>query len=229
MSRRFLLTLAGASIALLACADSTGPPAELPDEAPQPGLHIIKWQPTVTPRVFRVAGDLPDVASLPGEVMLAGGGGAASKVEFWAVRGETRSVRIDYADDDGSGQFLEFTVPAGALLLRPDGSAFADGDSVLISVSFDQKKYLLKMEPSGLAFSQDEPARLQVWYGGADDDLDGDGDVDGVDQYIEEDLLGVWYHQKDADPWTPVGAVHSTSDKWFVASLFHFSGYAVSW
>lgn len=230
MSRRFLFTMVGASMALGACADSTGPPAELPDESRQPGLHIIKWEPTQTPRLFRVIGDIPQVAEFPGGVALAAGdGGATSSVELWAVRGETRSVRIDYEDDGGSGEFLEFTVTAGALLQRPDGSLFAEGDSVLITISFDRERYLLEMQPSGLVFSQVEPALLQVWYGGADGDLNGDGSVDSVDQYIEEDLLGVWYQEKGDEPWSAVTAAHSVDQKWFVANLFHFSGYAVSW
>jgi hypothetical protein len=149
---------------------------------------------------------------------------------FWAVSGERRRIQIDYAGDDGNqGTFLQFTVRKGSLLEWPDGTPFADGDSVPITVTVDANEFVVRFEPTGLVFSDAEPAILQIWYDGADADLNGDGAVDSKDDRIERDLLGLWYQELPDDPWTSIDAAHSVNNKWFKVDLLHFSGYAVSW
>lgn len=228
MSHRMLLTMLGASVMLGACAESTGPPL---DEVADRALHHLRWEQTEAPLRFiatwEFGGEGPVLA--PGLVS-SGVELAQYEATFWAVSGERRGIQIDYAADGGnSGAFLAFTVDKHSLLLRPDGTPFASGDSVAITVTVDSAEFVVRFEPTGLVFSDTKPAVLQIWYDGADDDLNGDGAVDGEDDRIEQDLLGVWYQGQTDDPWTSMGTVHSVNDKWFEVDLLHFSGYAVSW
>jgi len=85
----------------------------------------------------------------------------------------------------------------------------------------------VSLEPTGLLFG--EPAQLQLSYGGADGDLNGDGVVDGSDAYIESQLLGLWYREGTDSTWEPIPAVQSLADKAFTSLLPHFCEYAVSW
>jgi hypothetical protein len=86
---------------------------------------------------------------------------------FWAVKGQDREIALTYSDDGAA--FVRFQVGAASLHTRPDGSAFATGDSVLISVTVDgtgRMKYTF--EPSGLQFDPAAPARLTMDYSRAD-------------------------------------------------------------
>ena len=85
----------------------------------------------------------------------------------------------------------------------------------------------MSLEPTGLLF--DDPAQLQVFYGGSDGDLNGDGVVDDADARIESQLLGIWYREGEGNPWTKIAAGQSLSDKSLTSALQHFSDYAVSW
>jgi hypothetical protein len=228
-----LLIGLGAAIGLGACVDSTGPPTGPPLVDSTPALlRLLRWEPTETPRRFTVfpefgreSLDQPSAPALSPALLLD-----ANEVSFWAVRGERRGVRINYQDDrKDDGSFLKFTIHKKALLLRPDGTAFADGDSVQVTVAIDTSQFLVQLEPTGLVFSDAHPARLQIWYEGADDDLNGDGSVDDEDSRIERDLLGLWYQEGTGDPWSEISSSQSVADKWFKADLLHFSGYAVSW
>ena len=233
MLRSRLLILLGAGILVGACAESTGPPVDPPrEESADPALHVLRWKETESPRRFRVtrhpSPEVPQV--LPGTVFSSSPSEiSVTEVHFWAVRGEERSVEIEYQDASGSDTFLQLTVPDDGLLRRPDGTQFQDGDSVLISVTIDTVRLMVDLEPSGLVFSSEAPAELQIWYSGADEDLDGDGAVDATDAYIEDALLGVWYRQNVDDPWSGITATRSIEDKQFTAGLLHFTGYAVSY
>jgi len=130
---------------------------------------------------------------------------------------------------DGTWQpYLRLTVPRDALDRRSDGSRFAPGDSVWITVAVDPAQLVVQLEPTGLIFTESSPAQLNVWYTGADPDLDGSGAVDASDDYVETALLGVWVQERADTPWSAVTAVQSLDHKRFTASLRHFSGYAVS-
>jgi hypothetical protein len=146
---------------------------------------------------------------------------------FWAVRGESRSVQINYADSagDASAPFMRLVItdPTDA----PGQGALAPGDSVLITVTVDTENIAVSLEPSGLVFG--DPAQLEIWYGGAGGDLNGDAVVDSTDAYIESQLLGLRYREGTDDEWTNVPATHYLENKSFTSALPHFCVYAVSW
>src|SRR5690349_4193312 len=94
-------------------------------------------------------------------------------VSFYAKKGSDREVRVRFSNGE---DFLRFRVSANSLLQRPDGSAFANGDSILITVTVtDPTKLAADFQPAGLKFSPANPARLQFEFGECDKDLNGDG------------------------------------------------------
>ncbi len=147
-------------------------------------------------------------------------------VSFWAVRGESRSVEINYSSsiDAQTHPFLTLTTTDPQFV--PGAGELALGDSVLITVTVDTSKIGVRLEPSGLQFG--EPAQMQIWYGGASGDLNGDGVADSTDSAIEAKLLGLWYREGQADQWTQLGASQSLVDKSFAYPLPHFCEYAIA-
>src|SRR5688572_22651674 len=147
-------------------------------------------------------------------------------VSFWAVRGESRSIRINYSStiDNGNHPFLELTTTDPTFV--PGIGEPAMGDSVLITVTVDTSKIGVKFEPTGLQFGA--PSQLQIWYGGASGDLNGDGLADASDGQLAEQLLGLVYREYSNDQWTQVPATHLVDEKSFVYALPHFCEYAVA-
>lgn len=147
-------------------------------------------------------------------------------VSFWAVRGESRSIRINYSSsiDTDSHPFLELTTTDP--VFAPEIGEIAMGDSVLITVSVDTSKIGVKFEPTGLQFGT--ASQLKIYYGGANGDLNGDGVVNADDAQIETQLLGLWYREYTNDDWTALSASQSAGDKSFSYALPHFCEYAVA-
>ena len=167
--------------------------------------------------------DLPDV-------FLASSSGlslAQYTATFWAVRGEERSLQINYVSvtGDTSSPFLRLVVDDPAYV--PGLGDLAPGDSVLMTVTIDPSNIKISLEPTGLLFGH--PAQLQIWYGGAGGDLNGDGVVDDADAWIEAQLLGMWYREGADSSWTEMPAAQSLADKSFTSALPHFSEYALCW
>jgi hypothetical protein len=148
------------------------------------------------------------------------------QVSFWAVRGESRSVQINYSSsiDSDVHPFLQLTTTDPQFV--PGVGELAVGDSVLITVSVDTAKIGVTLEPSNLQFGA--PAQLKIWYGGASGDLNGDGVADSTDLALEAKVLGLWYREEDSDPWTKLGASQSLDEKSFTYALPHFCEYAVA-
>jgi len=145
---------------------------------------------------------------------------------FWAVRGETRSIQINYQSsiDDSTHPFLRLTTfdPQFA----PGVGTIAMGDSVLITVTVDTTMIGVKFEPSGLQFG--DRSELRIWYGGAGGDMNGDAVVDSTDAAIEQQLLGLWYREGDSDAWTNLSASQNIADQSFKYALPHFCEYAIA-
>lgn len=186
------------------------------------------------PQFLRWAGNVPDFQST--SIRASRTGTAAHltpplsleqyTVSFWAVRGESRSVQINYSSsiDNETHPFLSLTTTDPQFV--PGVGELAMGDSVLITVTVDTTKIGVTLEPSGLQFGT--PAQFKLFYGGASGDLNGDGVVDNTDADIEARLLGLWYREDSSDPWTNVSATQSLEEKSFTYALPHFCEYAVA-
>jgi len=226
---RHSLIALGLALSATACSPSDGPPLA-PKTPVAQSPHFLRWAGDVAPQ-FNAIG------SVAGGTIAASGGAflAADAVElslaqytatFWAVRGEERSVQINYQSGGAAPQpFLRLTVVDPTSV--PGLGDLAVGDSVLISVTVDAESIKVSLEPTGLVFGT--PARLQMWYGGTGGDLNGDGVVDSTDTYIENLLLGMWYREGVADAWTRIPAVQAPADESVTSELQHFCEYAVSW
>ena len=232
--RHSLIPLALALLAV-GCA---GPHPTAVQQPPAQGPHFLRWAGNAPPQ-FRAIDPLAGSAA-GGGALPSGSGGLSYDVAgppqisltrhtatFWAVRGQQRSVQINYlsATGDTTAPFLQLSVTDPAYV--PGRGDLAPGDSVLMTVSIDSVNIGVSLEPTGLLFG--EPAQLQLSYGGADGDLNGDGVVDDADAYIEGQLLGMWYREGADSSWERIPAVQSISDKAFTSALPHFCEYAVSW
>jgi hypothetical protein len=116
---------------------------------------------------------------------------------FWAVRGESRSLTLRYADSGES--FLHFEVGPNTLV---------DRDSVQISVQVDESGQLtFHFEPSGLRFNSYAPAKLRIDFGRANRDIDADGDVDLIDT-LQNLQAGIWKRELPILPWLKIPSVN---------------------
>lgn len=157
---------------------------------------------------------------------------ALYSASFWAVKGTSRTLEIDYAPipPNQSGEdFFRLDVPSNALFIGPDGELVQPGDSVLISVTIDPVLLLVRFEPSGLRFDPGEPARLRIDYAEADDDLNGDGRVDGQDEQLKDLRLALWRQAQAGAVWERIGSAHFKDLEEFEAELLRFSNYALGW
>jgi hypothetical protein len=147
-------------------------------------------------------------------------------VSFWAVRGESRSVQINYSSsiDNQTHPFLLLTTTDPQFV--PGIGELALGDSVLITVTVDTSKIGVILEPSALQFG--EPAQMKIWYDGAGGDLNGDGVADSSDSAIEAQLLGLWYREDASEQWEKIGASQSLDEKSFTYALPHFCEYEIA-
>lgn len=208
------------------CADDRYPTAVQPP--PAAGPHLLRWAGPVPPQ-FSAVGAVSSPTVNGGFLAFLSSGISLDQytARFWAVRGQDRSVQINYVDSTGhiTARFLQLAKVDPVYV--PDRGYLAPGDSVLIAVTIDPIDIKVSFEPTGLRF--DDPAELQISYGGAGGDLNGDGVVDDRDAYIEGQLLGMWYREGADAGWTRISASQSVSDKSFTSALAHFSQYAVSW
>lgn len=188
--------------ALLASCDSTAPAGKQTDEL----------------RFIRLAPDAPPLA--------------AQTVSFMAKTGEDREARIFFRPRPGesdSSEFLRFRVDAGTLSRRPDGSAFAADDSILITITMTGGADLIfDFQPSGLRFNTVRPARLKIRYENADHDFDEDGDEDDVDLSLEG-TFNIWRQETTTQPWFPLGSIlHLELDE-VEADIFGFTNHALAY
>ena len=223
--RRSLISLALALFAA-GCLGEGNPLALQQPSAAAP--HFLRWAGGAPPQFTAIS---PRSGLVVNGVFLATRSAGLSldrySASFWAVRGESRSVQINYADSAGgtNASFLRLVIDDPRY--APGQGDLAPGDSVLITVNIDTTNIAVSLEPTGLLFG--DPAQLQIWYGGAGGDLNGDGVVDVTDAQIESQLLGMRYREGPDSAWTDVPASQSISDKSFTSALPHFSEYAVSW
>jgi hypothetical protein len=217
--------------ALAACSEPSAPPAA-PPVLERGQLHTLRWAPGEAPRQFSVSSVEPSAtvnnglqAAPPAPTEISD-----SVVSFWAYTDHDASVQVNYLASDGSWKpYVKFSVPAGSLSKRPDGSDFAAVDSIEISMTLSTTEIEVDLQPNGLQFSFWNPASLKMFYGGTNPDFNGDGIVNFLDDYIEQFLLGMYTRPTPEDAWEPLSALQSLILKRFSANIRHFCGYAVSW
>ena len=152
-------------------------------------------------------------------------------VSFYAVRGQNREARIFF--DDGQGregdEYLRLRLDDASLLAHPDGTKFADGDSVLITIRVvDPSRTLFELEPGGLQLNPQDPAQLRIRYQRVDDDLNEDGRVDVGDVQLEVSL-GIWRQEKPGDAFVRLGTILLDDLDEAEAALEGFSRYALAY
>jgi hypothetical protein len=204
MAFRRLLVLAGAALAVAAsCTDSTAPDAD----------------------TERAATDLRLLAAPHGTPPLV-----TNQASFYAVKGKSTGVDIWYrpaAGQSDSAKFLEFRVGSNSLDRRPDGSAIATGDSVLISLTVtDPTHFVIEFQPSGLTFSSGDQPKLKISFAACGDDLNYDGRVDAADAAMVSSL-SFWRQESPFQPWIKLTSSVTASTKEVNAQLTGFTGYAL--
>lgn len=214
MRARSLFTAAGVCLMLAACADISGPPkpnapvrANAAHRAVLNSVNILQQGPLAPPLETRHLG-------------------------FWVVQSRGVSVAVNYlADQDGVVHpFMQLDIPEGVQLYLPNGDPVAPGDSVYVRVKIDATELQVKFAPHGLVFGGSQPARLRLYWGLANLDLNGDGVVDSLDGSIVGSLLAIAYQATDGEPWEVWSdQTKSLELRYIEIALPHFSGYAVSW
>lgn len=216
-NRSLMFSSIGVCIALASCSDAVGPRASaLPSEGGAPSVQFDAVR-----RQVNILVESPTAPPLE-----------AYTLEFWAIQGAGKTVVVNYRPGSNavSNRFMRLVIPSGTQLYRPDGSRVADGDSVLITATIDRQLLLVTFGPGGLAFGGSRPARLRLYWGNANLDLNGDGLVNQLDEDIIRTLLVIAYQPAAGDPWSiPSDQEKSPDNRYIEISLPHFSNYAISW
>lgn len=191
-----------ATIALLSsCTDSSAPVDQRFD------LNFLRPAPTA-----------PDVAN--------------PVVSFYAKKGQDAEAIMWYRkrpDRPDSTEFIRFRLDDNSLLTRPDGRAFAPGDSVLITMTLaDPQRLIIDMQPSGLRFSPVKPAELKISFEEADEDVNEDGEVDEDDGAIVSQFA-IWKRERVGDPWVKLSSLVEIGTHEVKTFINGFTGYAIAW
>ena len=150
----------------------------------------------------------------------------ATTVSFYAKKGEDREARVKFQNGE---DYLRFRVFGNSLSQRPDGSAIAQGDSILITITVtDPTKLQADFQPAGLKFSSSAPARLQFEFGECDGDINGDGVVNAADMALLP-LISTWRQETPGAPWVKVGSTVETDISEVQAFITGFTGYALAY
>lgn len=201
--RRLLVAAAATLAAAASCTDSTAP-----DEATE-----------------RAATDLRLLAAPHSAPPLA-----TTQASFYAVKGRGTGVDIWYRPAAGrsdSAKYLEFRLGTNSLDRRPDGTAFANGDSVLITVTVtDPTHFIIDFQPSGLKFADGDQPKLKISFAACGDDLNYDGRVDDTDATMLSSLA-LWRQEAPFQPWFKLTSSVTASLKEINAQLGGFTGYAI--
>lgn len=200
------LRAAGAAIALLllaACgSDGTGPVVKQTAD-----LNIVLQAPTA-----------PTLTSLTRSVWVKKG-----------VQGELRLYYRSLASGADSTEFLRLSFDQRSLLRRPDGSAIATGDSVLVTVVVpDPTKFLVDLQPTGLKFDPDRPVEMRWKLANRDRDLNDDGLTNDTDLSLFT-TLAIWRQESVGQPWVRLGSTLETEIDEISVDLSGFSNYVVAY
>lgn len=156
----------------------------------------------------------------------------AESTSFWATYDGDREARLYYqgaSPGDSGEELLRFTVPAGALARRPNGTVFGPGDSILITIKADTSQFIFTFEPTGLQFDPLNAARLRVQFVEANQDFDADGKITTSDSIAKSKLV-FWRREPTDTVWTSItgSLVFEELDE-IEGSITSFTEYAVAW
>ncbi len=202
--------LAAALVIVGACSDS---PSEPPTPVvPTPGDSSLQVN-SLAP-----AADAPAIAN--------------PVVTFYAKVGERREAFMYYRSRPGradSTVFVRFRVSDGSLLTRPDGSVFAPGDSILITISLvDSLRGIVRFAPAGLRFSAADPADVKFSFLEKDEDLNDDGAVNAADSALQN-LLSLWKRESPTLPWIRQTSTVTIGTHEIEADVTGFTEYIIGW
>jgi hypothetical protein len=201
--RRHLVLAAVMLAAAASCTDSTAPDGD----------------------TERAATDLRLLAAPYGTPPLV-----TNQASFYAVKGKSSGVDIWYhraAGRSDSTKFLEFRVGSNSLDRRPDGTAIATGDSVLISLTVtDPTHFIIEFQPTGLKFADADQPTLKISFAACGDDLNYDGKIDAADATMLSSL-SFWRQESPFQPWFKIPSSVAASAKEVNSTLPGFSGYAM--
>lgn len=155
----------------------------------------------------------------------------ADSIAFIARRGESTEAKMYFLNQQGErgNEFLAFKLDSNTLLERPDGTPFAPGDEVEISIKVvDPTRFIFEFAPAGLRFNPSQPAMLEVKYDFADRDFDEDGDEDLDDDEIEQ-ILSLFRQERPGDPWVRIGTAVIDDLEEVEADILGFTRYAVAY
>jgi len=220
--RKHSLALAALAISVAGCADQS--------TAVQPAApEFLEWADTTVQFSANVSSPTPSDSGTGPVYFGPSVNLEKTHVTFWAVRGESRSVQINYKSRRNSEPrpFLLLTTTDPKFV--PGLGELAVGDSVLITVNVNTRKLSVSLEPTGLQFG--EPGQLTIWYGGGRRERDGHGRSsadDDDDNTIDDADLGLFYREDQKHPWTYLSATQSIADRSFSYAIPHFSDYAVA-
>lgn len=124
---------------------------------------------------------------------------ATDTVKFYAVVGQDRSASIWYHKASGqtdSTRWVNFDVPAGALVTDQYGDTLASGDSLQITMYLaDSSNMVVGFQPSGLVFDSSNKPTLVMSYHWAN-----------VLSLLLQGLLGIWYQDTPGGLWFPASS-----------------------
>jgi len=192
MGRRWIRAALPVLLATAACSDATAPV----ETRPPAQLNILRLLPTAPPLL-------------------------ANDTTFTACRGQGAEGRLVF--NDGSGgegeEFARLTLDGASLLTKPDGTPFARGECVQITMALDDPtQILVRLEPSGLRFDPAHPAQLKLEY----------GEAEGVDSTVEA-KISIWRQENLGDPFVRIGSAVIENLQEVDADLLGFSRYALAY
>jgi hypothetical protein len=187
-------------------------------------------EPALAPAVPRLSDGLTSPNFLAADA--AGPVIANPVAQFWAKKGEDRTGTIYYHRVSGgrdSIPLFALRVRPKSLLRRPDGSAIAYGDSVLITLTLvDAERLIVDCQPSGLRFDPKDPARLRMNFEFTDDDVNDDGSVDAADTALTK-TFAIWRQETSDAPWYRQLSTLSFGAHEVETDVGGFTSYAIAW
>jgi len=209
MPTRPVLILLAFALLAAACSDQVGPTAAAPG--------LLAQKQGSTPGILQQAATAPALETY--------------RVTFMAYVGQASLVTVRYQPAAGQtvgAPFLRFEIPKNGLVAGASGVPLGRGDSVSMTLTIDPNSFLVDFQPSGVIFSNGSPARLALWYGNANLDLNGNGVVlDGNDRTLV-DQLAIWYQLAPSASWFKQLSKNDPTQTIIGTELYHFSDYAVS-